>query len=209
MLSLPEPGTRPGALIDLLAFAGTIAAALLFDWKTADLVWGLWLSSLIVGYALIVYGIWSSASRMGAGGGGALLVAGIGALFTLAFFTFHFGMFHLVHGVFLWTFFPLSNDPNRSLFGYLSHFGQIWHIGWPLVLGSLISNRDAFAAARASFQPSTPYRNVIRMHLLIFVFAFAHAAHLDRRWLMVAVLFFYYFPIGSLRALVSPTPASS
>ena len=42
---------------DALAFATGLAMAWYFQWQTRDLVWSLWLSSLLVGYAMIVWGI--------------------------------------------------------------------------------------------------------------------------------------------------------
>jgi hypothetical protein len=35
-----------------LAFAGGLAVAWFADWETTDLVWSLWLSSLVVGYSI-------------------------------------------------------------------------------------------------------------------------------------------------------------
>ena len=39
-----------------------------------------------------------------------------------------------------------------------------------------------------------PYKNVIRMHLLIFFFAFAHFAKLESFWVYAAVYAVYFFP---------------
>ena len=103
-------------------------------WESADLVWSLWLSSLIVGYALIVWNL-SATFREFTGnalndsspgatamklGGGALL--GLGTLFMLAFFTVHFGGFHFVHSVFLANLFPLM-EGRSDVDGF---------INWPL-----------------------------------------------------------------------------
>jgi hypothetical protein len=42
---------------DLCGFAIGLWLAWALDWQTRDLVWGLWLSSLVIGYASIVYGL--------------------------------------------------------------------------------------------------------------------------------------------------------
>src|SRR3954471_4164703 len=95
---------------DALAFIGGLAVAWWAGWATTDLVWSLWLSSLVVGYAMIVWMIFAPAVflgqqiggsdtltingkkiALGALGGSALL---LGGLFLLGFFTIHFGMFH-------------------------------------------------------------------------------------------------------------------
>jgi hypothetical protein len=39
----------------LLAFAGGLAVAWWAKWQSRDLVWSLWLSSLVVGYATLVW----------------------------------------------------------------------------------------------------------------------------------------------------------
>jgi len=44
---------------DALAFAIGLGLAWFLRWETTDLVWSLWLSSLVVGYATIVWTITS------------------------------------------------------------------------------------------------------------------------------------------------------
>ena len=124
---MPDAAQRRAGPLDLAAFIATAIASFALQWDLAELVWGLWLSSLLVGYALIVYGILSAAfrplpaiapdatpkpdlatavMRLPAGALPALRIAG--ATFMLAFFTVHFGGFHYVHGIFLGVFFPLA-----------------------------------------------------------------------------------------------------
>ncbi|HTO05192.1 MAG TPA: hypothetical protein VL069_15890, partial [Opitutus sp.] len=55
--SLPPPSRWSDAWMDGLAFAGGLAMAWFGKWESADLVWSLWLSSLVVGYALIVWSL--------------------------------------------------------------------------------------------------------------------------------------------------------
>ena len=153
-------GSRDLAL-DLFAFAGTVACAIVFRWEARDIIWGLWISSLTVGYATIV-------SNVVRGVRGVLgdykIVAVVGGLGALAFFTFHFGMFHFVHAVFLNGFFPLVESSD----------------GFPHFLGMVAKS-------------AAPYANVIRMHLLIFVFAGLHMADLSR-FAILPVLAAYFFP---------------
>jgi len=209
---MPSP-TRLPYLVDLVTFVGTLIAAFLLDWQTRELVWGLWLSSLIVGYGLIFIGIPMGLRREATRRAdlqtpawartAALVASGLGALFMMAFFTVHFGGFHLVHGVFLNAFFPITPVGNHEAFDYLRYLPRAMAFGWPLVLGSIVSTRDKFVNAGQGFNPMGIYGNVVRMHLLIFVFAFAAAAKLDQRWLYVVVLFFYFFPLRSLRDLLT------
>lgn len=228
-----------GAWPDALAFAGGLALAWFGDWETRDLVWSLWLSSLVVGYAMIVWSIFgpavfigtkawgdraslASAPRVSLAAGGAALLAG--GLFMLAFFTVHFGMFHFVHSVFLNSFFPVEDGvpgPGAALYGkVLSNY-------WPFVLVAAVAERQAFRLkpAEPSAPPDTavtveaiaarkarnalggfsqggmmaPYKNVVRLHLLIFFFAFAHFAKLGSFLVYAVVYAVYFFPWRLIR----------
>ena len=82
---------------DAVAFAGGLGLAWHFQWETRDLVWSLWLSSLVVGYAMIVWSIFGPGAFIAtkawadrdllrnepkwpmAAGGAALLVGGLPA----------------------------------------------------------------------------------------------------------------------------------
>lgn len=144
----------------------------------------------------------------------------VGTLFGLAFFTVHFGGFHFVHSIFLQLFFPIEADgqivrgaPTASL--YTEVLSRYW---WFLPV--------AFLAERAAFRPApagppdtavtpeaiarrkasalqapmtAPYRNVVRMHLLIFFFAFAHFARLENLAVYAVVYAVYFFPWRLLR----------
>src|SRR5215470_11634713 len=104
-------------LVDLLLFAASAAMAWFGRWQAGDLVWGLWLSSLIVGYGLLLVGILAPVVRGDPTGWGIgqnappspgqlqpATVASGGqawamrllelpiAAFLILFFTFHFGM---------------------------------------------------------------------------------------------------------------------
>lgn len=184
---------------DLIAFVGTVAAVMFFDWKAKDVIWGLWICSLSFGYTTIVVTIFAPAIRAG-GGAGALMA--FGGLFLLAFFTVHFGMFHFVHGVFLNSFFPLVGE-SKGFPSPLVLIGASLAAYWPMVLATFLSRfsdlpfdgknvlMDKGKAGGQAFMK--PYANVIRMHLLIFVFAGLHAANLSDL-AIYPVLLFYFFP---------------
>jgi hypothetical protein len=110
-MSIPARRPLDSPLYDLLGFAIGLALAWHFGWQTRDLMWTLWLSSPVLGYATIVLGIAGSARRFATGGSTAAVALAVGGgLYLLAFFTFHFGLFHLVHAIFLNVFFPLVQD---------------------------------------------------------------------------------------------------
>lgn len=221
-----ETPQRHAEPLDLVAFLVTAVASFVLRWDLTELVWGLWLSSLLVGYAMIVYGIFAAVARpiplgepspgakpdLGAALGAlpgdlGVMLELAGALFLLAFFTVHFGGFHFVHGIFLGLFFPLASvKPGPD--AVLANAQLAFQSSWPLVLTTAVSMRHAFTQARHEFKPITPYASVIRMHVLIFVFAGAKAVHFDNRWLYIVVLFFYFFPFRFLRRLWQPTTSS-
>jgi hypothetical protein len=125
----------------------------------------------------------------------------VGGLGTLAFFTFHFGMFHFVHSVFLNGFFPLveSRDGFPHFFAMVARSFTSF---WPLVVASFLARlSDIFPdsgtqSVKDSF--AAPYANVVRMHLLIFVFAGLHMAGLSRL-AIIPVLAAYFFPWKAVR----------
>jgi hypothetical protein len=190
--------SRRSWLLDLAAFTGTVVLAVTMRWEARDLVWALWTSSLIVGYATIVTAIVRGARELWES---IHVLAVLGGLGLLAFFTFHFGMFHFVHSVFLNMFFPLHGDP-QGFPNFARTVGVALASYWPVVIASLISRYDdlgtAEAAGSAKDGLSSPYKNVVRMHILIFVFAGLHAAGLSR-YAIYPVLAAYFFPWGALR----------
>lgn len=220
---------------DALAFAAGLGLAWRFGWQARDLVWSLWLSSLVVGYAMIVWSIFGPGAFIAtrawadrdlfrnqpkwpmAAGGAALLVGG---LFMLAFFTVHFGLFHFVHSVFLNAFFPVEPALAKSFPGPALYWEVLVRYWWFLPAAA-IAERQAFRftpavsgppdtsvkaadiaarkarIARAGFGASgimAPYRNVVRMHMLIFFFAFAHFAKVENFGVYAIVYAAYFFP---------------
>src|SRR5688572_17468952 len=104
MANEPEKSLPVRILPDLFAFIFWLALAFILQWKTKDLVWSLWLSSLVIGYLTIL-------STLGAALylGRALMAhpqfdqkhrqtakqVGIGGvIFLLIFFSVHFCGFH-------------------------------------------------------------------------------------------------------------------
>jgi len=181
-------------------------------------VWGLWLSSLVIGYLTIVIGILGGINRtvidnhpmgwlIGLGGG----------LFLLAFFTVHFGMFHFVHSVFLNQFFPIAAETKGSFGPGPGGYVLVLTNYWPWLFAAAIAERGALAKAwrgttpnetgrikqhsiaKAGFNPQVAYVNVIRMHLLIFFFAGTSIAGIENFWIYAVVYAVYFFPWSLLK----------
>ena len=215
-----------GAWPDLAAFAAGLALAWFSGWETGDLIWSLWLSSLVVGYALILWTV-SAPLREVVGGiardpgiveispwakAGAIALVGGGTLFGLAFFTVHFGGFHFVHSAFLNMFFPVTGQQG---FPGWETYGIVLRRYWLFLPLAFMAERSAFArvsshappdvsvtpeaiarrkAQAASSGMMAPYKGVIRMHLLIFFFAFAHFARIESFAVYTVVYAVYFFP---------------
>ena len=103
--------------LGLFSFLLMLLTAVAQGWTATEMVWSLWISSLVLGYSFIITAILAmffggqEAGLVGriasSAGSSALGLRLIGALFMLAFFSFHFLFFHFVHSIFLNQFFPL------------------------------------------------------------------------------------------------------
>lgn len=206
MTSVPAssaPSRWREAWLDVAGFAGGLGMAWYLKWETRDLVWSLWLASLVVGYLLIVWTVVRPvflAARAASTGG---IVAGLlGGGFMLAFFTVHFGGFHFGHSVFLNAFFPVTpgeRGPSLALYGEV-----VARYGWFVPL-ALLAERQAFRAPAVPGKGlMQPYKNVVRLHLLIFFFAGAHFAKLDSFAVYAVVYAVYFFPWRLVRRTAPP-----
>jgi hypothetical protein len=228
------------ARLDAAAFAGGLALAWFAKWETTDLVWSLWLLSLVVGYATIGWSIFGPAVFVGtkawqvrqllggvpvapaAGGVIALLIGGV---FLLAFFTVHFGMFHFVHSMFLEIFFPVTGRKAAAVGPQAATYFEVVKRYWIFLPMAFLAGRQAFRLAPPPAEPPdtavtpeaiaarkarnakkgnltglmAPYKNVVRMHLLIFFFAGAHFAGLENFFVYAVVYAVYFFPWRLLR----------
>jgi len=131
------------------------------------------------------------------------------ATFMLGFFTVHFGMFHFIHGLFLNGFFPLvpkspfGTTPGEMLGIIGACAGEALARYWPFVGASALSRLSSYTRAWTTTDGSMmmrPYLNVIRMHVMIFVFAFLSGTGLQS-YALYPLLAVYFLPVGSLLAL--------
>jgi Family of unknown function (DUF6498) len=187
--------TPRASWVDLAGFCGGLAVVGVFGWNATDLVWSLWLSSLVVGLASIWWSILSARTDHFA----APAVAA-GKVVGLAFFTVHFGGFHFVHSQFLAMFFPLAGHNGiHGSFGPFSGYGQVFANYWIWILPALIAERSRFAARAEGIAGLQPmgigvYANVVRMHLLIFFFAAVHTVGIDNFFVYAVVYAAYFWP---------------
>jgi hypothetical protein len=224
-----EPATTGkdwrSAVPDALAFVLGLAVARWAGWTAGDLVWSLWLSSLVVGYTTILWMIGQPAVTMAMGvwrstrdplsslrivfllWGLILLVAAL----ILAFFTVHFGGFHYVHSQILLHFFPISAPgPGSQTLAGRSVYLEIFRRYWIFLPSAFLTHRAAFkrnpfviegagwrdsiAGGKGRDVFAEPYRNVLRMHALIFFFFAAHFAGLENFAVYSVISAVYFFP---------------
>lgn len=198
---------------DLVAFTIGLGLAWRLNWQTTDLVWGLWLSSLVIGYLSIVMGILGSVNRVVIDNHPMGWVVGLsGGLFVLAFFTVHFGGFHFVHSVFLAQFFPIGGTAESGFGPGLDGYLRVLALYWPWLIAAGLTERAMLAeawrgkmptqpgsdkphpAAKLNFDPSRAYVNVIRMHVLLFFFAGMWFAKIEHFAVYAVVYAVYFFP---------------
>ena len=170
-MSTPTAALRwMSALPDLFGFVLGLGVAWVSGWTTTDLVWSLWLSSLVVGYAMIVWSIvqpvlelatlaWNDRNvvRQGlATTDPAALVTMVGiamafGLFVLGFFTVHFGGFHFIHSQFLFMLFPLGGE---SLAPNLATYLDVVNSYWLALPSAFLAERSAFLQRTFATRPA-------------------------------------------------------
>jgi hypothetical protein len=135
-----------------------------------------------------------------------LLINFAAGIFMIAFFTIHFGGFHFVHSIFLNGFFPLLDDqpfgktPTQTAVMFSDFIRISFRTYWPFIIASAASSFSVMISAlkweRHDFMLE-PYKNVIKMHLMIFIIALAGAAGLHH-YVLYAALFLYFFPVREM-----------
>jgi len=157
----------PSLLALGLANALPIAGVLLLGWKVFPLVLLYWLENVVVGGFNV----------------GKLLLAqpqepaySVGKLFLIPFFIFHFGMFTLLHGVFVFALFGAKTLPRFDNLAELPAAIRAYHLGWG-VLALVVSHGLSFywnyfqngEYRRASLPilMMQPYARLVVLHLAV------------------------------------------
>lgn len=105
--------------------------------------------------------------------------------------------------MFLSMFFPLENFAlvkNPGMPADPEMYFEVARRYWPFVLVSFADQFDRFKGVNGSLNPGAPYGNVVRIHLLIFVFAGLVAIKAPPLASYCAVLLFFA-PIGKKKNL--------
>ena len=199
-------------LISLISFFTVLILASLQEWRINELVWSLWISSLSLGYTFLISSIVAKAIHQGMTHSEnefpkdqinsvqpliGWTMAIVGGIFTIAFFTVHFGMFHFVHGIFLNLFFPLQEVSQGDIPNFFLLIKSCLTTFWPVILFSLIMQIKNFQQIILSPGKdffATPYKNVVKMHISILLFAFLKYGKCKRH-LSTVLADFIFFPI--------------
>ncbi len=207
--------------LSLAFFLYSVFVAAKGDWQAGDIVWSMWIASLVGGYAYIVLSVFSGMSFNAK--------SLRDNLFLLFFFTAHFGGFHFVHGQIMQGFFPLAGADVSFLDSIKLTLQEYWQFVlvalanlWPqfshVVGGSNEGRRldekqmqqaqdsELFSAAepprkarRSHFQE--PYKAVVRNHIMIIAVAFISQL-VSQPQLLYLLLVFYFFPFSDLLAML-------
>jgi len=189
--------------LSFLYFCYALFVAHRQGWQAHDIVWSMWVSSLIGGYLIIVLSILSGLRRPNpqAVPNNAAKGKGIGhALFLLLFFTVHFGGFHFVHGQIMQGFFPLAETDLNFWSMLQKTASDYWYFVVVAALNLFPRITDLWrsdSAVKPSFE--LPYKAVIRNHLMIFVVAFAQN-FVATPVLLYLLLLLYFFPLEEFLA---------
>jgi hypothetical protein len=202
-----RPPTRRELWLDGLGFALGLGQAWLVGWRVAELLWSLWLSSLLFGGAWMLLAVLRAQARDADCRVSSLrwMQASL-----LLFSVLHFGGFHLLHSAFLTFFFPLL-PPG---FGFGEHYLQVLRVCWPWLLAAACVEHRMLASvpivrlARTTadrerrpqnlfgLDPMPAYRNVLRMHLLLITAIPLWHAKVPTVVIYLLVYAVYFWPRG-------------
>ena len=192
--------TATNAALSLLAM---IAIGYVLHWRSRDLIWGLWLSSLCLGALVFVarYFFWPVINAKTAVARMKAIVVGV---LSLLFFTFHFGGFHFIQSYFFSMFFPMEGMV-FSAEGIIGMYEKIALTYWPAALINVWAQKDLlYAMEDTNSSTDSVYTDVVKMHLMIFVLA-AFTTQKTESFLVYAVVCaLYFFPFELLMLFLPP-----
>ena len=168
---LKNPGVwrTPSVLVLLLANLVPLAGVVFFGWSVLPVMFLFWLENVVVG-------IFNVLKLICVGGRGAQHVI---KFFLVPFFCFHYGIFTLVHGVFVFALFGAGQFTSQNVFPdfqQLRDFVANQHLGWAmlaLVLShgfSFVWNfilRGEYLATNVVVLMAQPYGRVVVLHVAI------------------------------------------
>lgn len=202
-------------LISLISFLIILLLSKIQSWRVNELVWSLWISSLSLGYTFLISAIVSStihtvlnsdesenpdSNEFKSRNALRWVFTIFGGIFMVLFFTVHFGMFHFIHGIFLNMYFPLIKVSPGDLPNFVKLIKISLNTFWPVILLSLvlqIKNFQQIILFPGKDLLTKPYKNVVKMHLTILLFAFLSMAKINEIFFPY-LLILYFFPLQEI-----------
>ena len=177
----PEPATAPGrglppsALVLVAANLAPLAGVLLLGWSVFPILLLYWCENVVVG-AVNVLKIAFAQPRN--------VAVDLGKLFLIPFFVVHYGMFTLVHGIFVVALFGPRGLGGPSPFGIAAAVKGA-HIGWAVLViaashGYSFLHNYLFSGEYRQASPQVlmgqPYARVVLLHVTILLGGFGAMA---------------------------------
>ena len=203
------PGARQW-LFSALLFCFGMAAVWLSGWELRDVVWGFWITSLAIGYLLILAGIGHIGLHQFRNRGKPLRAVAAYMVFMVAFFTFHFGFFHWGQANFLAGFLGWPEPSAVEFPAIFLLLPTLVADYWPIILAGLVFRvGDARALMREKLGAATnareaeralndlmifPYSGVLRLHIAIFGLLAAGMLSLPDPLLFVLAYAWFFLP---------------
>ena len=205
VITIEEPITKSGTRLPTSAILLVVTnllpliGVIWWGWNAYLLVLLFWCENVVVG----IFNILRMVTASGGGLGGQL-----SKIFLIPFFTFHYGMFTFVHGIFVVAMFsgafgvggassslPASAGPG-SLPTVVTEAIRSHHLGWPL-LALVLSHGFSFATnyiGNGEYRRITapelmgrPYGRIIALHVTILIGGFLALAT-SSHWAALAIL---------------------
>ena len=161
-----------------------------------DLIWFMWGASLGGGIMFILFSIlkeacWKLKKTFTIRN---VIATYFGVIFLIMFFLIHFCGFHAGHAVFLHFFYP--NYPDLLNLLWLTPLGFVSYYR----LDDQISKLSKGGEMLSLF---LPYKNVVKLHLLIFILAAIHTImNVDSVFVYIFVYIWFFVPIKVLKDCV-------
>jgi len=202
-------------IISLFSFIVIFVLARVENWTAGNMVWSLWITSLITGFCYLFAGLVSNSIGSGilsedslvnrlfqdsihSGIKYGLLIIGI--LFQLVFFTVHFGLFHFVYSIFLSQFFPIMDRSFERFPDFLFFVNTSLKAYWPVILFTLFASIRKFQRILSQNEvdfTKRAYVNVVKIHISIFLFAGVSATGI-KEWMFLLIFVIYFFPFSAV-----------
>jgi hypothetical protein len=177
-----------------------------FGWRTTELMWGFWLSSLIVGYATLLAGmcgVWWRSRDLG-----------LSRWFAVAgwlLFTLHFLFLHWVGALVLPMAFP--SELTRGGVFDPDFWRVLWSTYWPVVALTFVAEADVVWGALHRYDKVSPYLNLVRIIVLAIPATFIGLAGFFTGWFTIdhiacyALVSLFLFSPWRFGHALEPAPA--